>query len=85
MNVVFKPAQLDVSIGSQGMGVSTGTPIAREYVERQPYDGEYTISPSNETQVLATKNLRMTDDLTINPIPQNYGLITWDGTTITVS
>jgi hypothetical protein len=51
----------------------------------QPYTGDYTITPTQETQVLMTSNLRMTDNVTINPIPSNYGLITWDGSKLTVS
>lgn len=85
MNVAFNPAQVNVSFISPSMGVSTGTPIVREYVGSEPYEGEYTITPSNETQILETKNLRMTDNLVVNAIPQNYGLITWNGSTLTVS
>lgn len=54
-------------------------------MERTPYTGEYTVTPSAETQTLETNGLRMTDNITINPIPSNYGLITWNGSTITVS
>ena len=49
------------------------------------YDGPYEVTPSTETQTLATDNLLMTDNVTINPIPNNYGLITWNGSTLTVS
>lgn len=67
------------------MGINTGTPIARELVERDPYTGIYEVTPSAETQTLLTKNYRMTDNVVINPIPSNYGLITWNGATLTVS
>lgn len=49
------------------------------------YDGPYEVTPSTETQTLATDNLLMTDNVIINPIPSNYGLITWNGATLTVS
>lgn len=49
------------------------------------YHGAYTITPSSEPQVLDTDTLILDDNITINPIPSNYGLITWDGTKITVS
>lgn len=49
------------------------------------YDGPYEVTPSTETQTLATDNLLMTDNVIINPIPNNYGLITWNGSTLTVS
>lgn len=83
--VTFIPAQINVEITQPSMGVSTGTPIARDYVERDPYDGEYTITPTSETQILETKNFRMTDNIVVGAIPQNYGLITWNGSTLTVS
>ena len=49
------------------------------------YEGEYEVTPSEETQTLATDSLYMRGSITINPIPSNYGLITWNGSTITVS
>jgi hypothetical protein len=50
-----------------------------------PYSREYTVTPSAETQVLETEGLMMAHNVTINPIPSNYGLITWNGSTLTVS
>lgn len=49
------------------------------------YTGATTVTPSTETQVLRTANKSVYGDITINPIPSNYGLITWDGHTMTVS
>lgn len=53
--------------------------------EADPYTGETVITPSQETQVLQTTGLMIPTDITIKPIPSNYGLITWDGSTLTVS
>ena len=85
ISVTICHPEVSVSIGAPSVNVSTGTPIARDYVERDPYTGEYTVTPSAETQTLYTNGLRMTDDVVIAPIPQNYGLITWNGSTLTVS
>lgn len=49
------------------------------------WDGEYEITPSNETQTLATKDKAMRENLVINPIPNNYGLITYNGYEIRVT
>ena len=49
------------------------------------YEGPYEVTPSGSEQVLETDHLYMMDNITINPIPSNYGLITWDGSTLTVS
>ena len=83
--IVITPQEIRVSAKAPSITTSTGIPVARDFVERDPYTGEYTITPSAEAQVLLTNNLRMTDNLTINPIPNNYGLITWDGATLMVS
>ena len=49
------------------------------------YEGDYEFTPTSETQTVAIEGLMARQDIVINPIPQNYGLITWDGSTITVS
>lgn len=59
-----------------------GVPI---YVEHETYEGETEVTPSDEAQVLLTSDLLMVDNITINPIPSNYGRIEWNGSIITVS
>lgn len=49
------------------------------------YRGAYEVTPSQQTQVLETAGLKMTDNVTVNPIPSNYGLIGWNGAYMTVS
>ena len=49
------------------------------------YRGEYEITPTAEQQTLETDGLLMKRDVTVGAIPSNYGLITWNGTVITVS
>lgn len=85
MNVNVKPVSVSVKVGSAAVTASTGTPVVKEYVERPAYDGAYEITPTSEMQTLETKHKRMTDNIIINPIPSNYGLITWNGATLTVS
>lgn len=43
-------------------------PIAREFVERDPYTGSYTVTPSDEAQTLQTNGLRMTGNVTVEAI-----------------
>ena len=47
-----------------------------------PYSGEYEITPSEATQILNTANRSLTGNVTINPIPDNYARMAWDGTTL---
>ena len=56
-----------------------------EVVNAEYYDGPYEFTPSQHQQRAPTKEKLMRDDIIINPIPQNYGLITWDGSVLTVS
>lgn len=45
-----------------------------------------TVTPSEETQTVhADFGYDGLRNVTVNPIPSNYGLITWDGNTLTVS
>lgn len=67
------------------MGVALGTPVVKEYVDVQTYTGEYEVTPSAETQTLNTAGFRLTRPVMVNPIPQNYGLITWNGSFLTIS
>ena len=75
----------EVNVRGQRAKVSTGTPVAREYVDLPPYTGPYTVTPTQSTQTLSTTGKRMTGNVTISPIPSNYGLITWDGSVLNVS
>ncbi len=49
------------------------------------YDDEIVFTPVEEEQVVLTAGKFLQTNITINPIPSNYGLITWNGSTIRVS
>lgn len=49
------------------------------------YTGPYEWTPSDEVQTLEIADKKALGNITINPIPSNYGLITWNGSTLTVS
>lgn len=54
-------------------------------VEGKKYEGEYAITPSTYTdQVLATRNLVMTKDVTVRKIPQFEVSNTSDGKTLII-
>ena len=74
----YVSSSLDLKMdGDVGVSVETGRlPI---------YDGPTEVTPSTEQQVLETNQHAMRSNIVIAPIPSNYGLVTWDGSTITVS
>ena len=49
------------------------------------YPGPYEVTPSRETQELLTDGYQMDGNVTVYPIPSNYGLITYNGYELTVS
>lgn len=57
---------------------SGGTPVPK-------YTGPYEFTPTAETQVVAIEAKMATENITINPIPQNYGLVTYNGRIITIT
>lgn len=49
------------------------------------YTGETEITPSNHDQVVQTAGKAMRENILVKAIPQNYGLISWNGSVLTVS
>ncbi len=49
------------------------------------YTGATVWTPTGSAQTIPTGGYFVPDDITINPIPSNYGLITYNGGIITVS
>ena len=68
-----------------GVATISGTMGIPTQVEVDKYEGAYEWTPTGEVQTIPIRAKKATADIVINPIPQNYGLITWNGSTITVS
>lgn len=49
------------------------------------YTGPTEVTPSQQTQTLGTRGKAVLSDIKVNPIPSNYGLITWTGSVLTVT
>ena len=49
------------------------------------YRGEYVFTPNTETQIVPIAGKIAERNITINPIPPDWGHITWDGSVLTVS
>lgn len=49
------------------------------------YTGTCNVVPKTVKQVLKTKGLTMLEDVTVEEIPNYYGLITWNGSFLRVS
>lgn len=85
MQVSVSRVQLPVGVAVSAVNLPVGIGAAYQMREGEIYDGPYEFTPSQETQYAPTDGRVLLDNIRINPIPQNYGLITYNGRTITVS
>ena len=83
MNVTFEKEKANIPV-SFGGGGSFRVGF-KEGASSSDYKGEYEVTPTDEVQVLPTAHKTLSRDVVVNPIPSNYGLITWDGCVLTVS
>ena len=74
---------MDVTSSEETIGMDIGAEYAMS--DTDPFEGSYEYTPSEQTQTIPIEDLRATQDIVINPIPSNYGLITYNGVSITVS
>ena len=79
---VVLDGELSLNIPMDG---EAGTVIKVTEHDLPVYTGQTEVTPSEETQTLQTANRTVLQNIIINPIPSNYGLITWNGSTLTVS
>lgn len=76
-------ASLEAELSGAG-GINGGLSVP-EVIANERYRGSYQITPSETAQEIPIANKTATANIIINPIPNNYGLITWNGLTLTVS
>ena len=91
MNTINIPMKVSVSDGSYSLGVSkpkdisVGLDTKIEAAITEHYRGPYEFTPTSEAQTIPVSGLLAERDITIQPIPNNYGLIEWNGSTLTIS
>lgn len=74
---------MSVAVSTVSIPVALETSLA---VNTDPeYDGAIEFTPTAEAQTVLVGGYRVSQNITINPIPSNYGLITWNGSLLTVS
>lgn len=86
---MFLPQQEVVLDGELSLNLNidgeAGTVIKVTEHDLPVYSGQTEVTPSEGTQTLQTVNRTVLQNIIINPIPSNYGRITWNGSTLTVS
>lgn len=79
VEVASKRHVVEATSSSSTISVRTGLIVGN------PYSGEYEVTPTTEEQTLATAGKTLARDVVVAPIPRNYGLITYNGSILTVS
>jgi len=78
--IVTGGASIGASLsGSASVGAAVSAAVS------MPYAGAYEVTPTAQAQTLPVGGTTPLQDIVVNPIPSNYGLITYNGSTITVS
>jgi len=86
LNIQIQPNDINLNVdGAAGQIVPVQLDSKIQIITGEHYEGEYTFTPTSETQTVNVQGLVCDEDITINPIPSNYGLITWNGSVLTVS
>ena len=78
-----EPRQIDAFVSSSRRKLEAefnGLPNSHD-----AYSGQYAFIPTRETQTIDIKDKIASQNIIINPIPNNYGLITYNGSKLTVS
>lgn len=58
--------------------------IERMSYPAKRYEGSYEFTPSDEEQTILISGQIAEQNIRIKPVPQNYGRIEWDGSTLRV-
>ena len=74
---------LSVSSNTERIAMSVGMVLVTGMPEH--YAGAYEFVPGNTAQIISVKDKMADADIIIDPIPSNYGKITWNGSILTVS
>ena len=85
MTVSSNNETFKVSVSSSSVTIPVGFDCKIVYTDLPNYDGEYEFVPSSDRQVISTHDHSLLQDIVIDPIPDNYGRISWNGSVITVS
>lgn len=85
MRVSTSDVSIPASVAVSAVSIPVTLGAAYQMREGSIYDGPYEFTPSQETQYAETADKVLINRIRINPIPSQYGLVTYNGSIITVS
>lgn len=59
--------------------------VVSNIIHPENYAGITEVIPNKQMQVLPTSGKMLLENVIVKPIPNNYGLITWNGSFLTIS
>lgn len=76
-----KEAEIELfPVGQQGIDLSVSGGASGD-----PYDGPYSFVPSTERQIINIAQRVSSRNIVVEPIPETWGRIAWNGSALTVS
>ena len=76
---------IPMKVSVSQVNIPIGVAASYQMRNAETYEGSYEFTPTTEEQTVHTKDRLLLENIRINPIPRNYGLITYNGSFITVS
>lgn len=85
MSVATNTLSVALAVASNTYNVGMGVDFVVVSGLSEHYVGEYEFTPTDTAQTVSIKDKVADEDIIINPIPSNYGKISWNGSVLTVS
>lgn len=82
---VTEPQVIPMTVSEAGGSISMTVGVSINLVAGQHYQGATTVTPTQEQQILLTQGKVVDANIIVEPIPSNYGLITWNGSVLRIS
>lgn len=84
MRVSVNKVSIPVGVSASGVNLAVGIGATYVAANKEYYKGSYVFTPSDEMQTVPTADKVLSENIVINPVPSNYGRITYNGAVITV-
>lgn len=85
MKVAASAVSIPMAVTASEVHLAASIGAAYTLHREDTYTGAYEFTPSAEEQTIPTRMKALEQDIVIHAIPNNYGLITYNGSVITVS
>ena len=85
LSVSSDQVTIPLGVSSDSEQIALGVNMVLVTGMPEHYGGSYEFQPSDSAQTISIRNMMADADIVIDPIPSNYGHISWNGSVLTVS